>query len=142
VAALGAVAIAATASVRSSIYSALATRPWAWPFVLLAVAGLVSAFWFRLRGRYVAAFLGSCAFLGGTLAATAAGLFPVILPSSFDPAYSVTAFTAAAGEHGLRVGLVWWSIGIALAAAYTIHVYRTMVLKGKAPEDHGGSSTG
>jgi hypothetical protein len=36
-----------------------------------------------------------------------------------DAAYDVTAQNAAAGEHGLRIGLVWWSLGMALAVSYT-----------------------
>ena len=126
----GALAIGATAWLRPSLYAALASRPWSWPLVLLAVGGLAGAFWFRCRGRERDAFLASSAFLAGTLGATAAGLYPVLLPSTVDAAYSITADSAAAGRHGLQVGLAWWAIGIPLAAAYAAYLYRS--LRGKA----------
>lgn len=118
----GIVCIAATHAVRPSLYTALVTRPWAWPLALIAAAGLFGAMLLRdLRG-----FLASCAFLAGTLGATAAGLFPVLLPSTIDPRYDLVAFAAAPGEHGLRVGLGWWGIGIPLAAFYMVYLYRSL----------------
>lgn len=122
VAAGGLVCIVATRVVRPSLYGALLARPWSWIFVLIAAAGLAAAIsWRDRRG-----FAGSCAFLAATLAATAAGLFPVLLPSTIDPRYDVIAYTAAPGAHGLRVGLGWWMIGIPLAAAYTVYLYRSL----------------
>ncbi len=126
VAALGLVAIVSTELVRPEIYRQLLARPWAWPLALLAFAGLVGA----RRLRDLPAFLGSCAFLAGTLAATAAGMFPLLLPSTLDPAFAITAAGAATGEHGQRIALVWWGIGMPLAAVYTTYLYRT--LRGKA----------
>ncbi len=129
VAALGALSIVATELVRPEIYRQLLARPWAWPLALLSFAGLAGAF--LLRGRDLPAFLCSCAFLAGTLAATAAGMFPLLLPSTLDPALSLTAAKAAAGAHGLRVGLVWWLPGMTLVIAYTTYIFRT-TLRGKA----------
>ena len=133
VAVVGAVAIAATRLVRPEIYRSLSSRPWAWPLVLLAALGLLGAL--AVRGRDLLSFLSSCAFLAGTLAATAAGLFPVLLPSTVDGAYSVTAQNGAAAEHGLRIGLAWWALGMPLAISYTAYVFRTMRGKARA-EDH------
>ncbi|MGZ6126404.1 MAG: cytochrome d ubiquinol oxidase subunit II [Myxococcales bacterium] len=123
---LGALAIVATALVRPEIYPQLMARPWAWPLALLALAGLIGA----RTLRDLPAFIASSAFLAGTLAATAAGMFPVLLPSTLDPAFAITAAGAAAGEHSQRVALGWWGIGIPLALAYTTYIYRN--LRGKA----------
>jgi cytochrome d ubiquinol oxidase subunit II len=129
VAALGALSIVATELVRPEIYRQILARPWAWPLALLSFAGLAGAF--VLRGRDLPAFISSCAFLAGTLAATAAGMFPLLLPSTLDPALSITAAGAAAGAHGLRVGLVWWLLGMPLVIGYTAYIFRT-TLRGKA----------
>jgi len=129
VAALGLGGILATELVRPEIYRQLGARPWAWPLALVAALGLAGAFWFRARGRELLAFLSSAAFLTGTLAATAAGMYPVLLPSTLDPAWAVTAATAAAGEHGLRVGLAWWAVGMPFVISYTTYSLRT--LRGK-----------
>jgi len=124
--ALGLVAIGATEIVRPEIYRQLLARPWAWLLMLLAFLGLIGARWLR----DLPAFLASSAFLAGTLAATAAGMFPVLLPSTLNPAFAITAAGAAAGEHSQRVALGWWGIGIPLALAYTTYIYRS--LRGKA----------
>ena len=129
----GVLAIVATGLVRPEIYRGLAARPWAWPLALLAALGLVGVFWFR--GRDLPAFLSSSAFLAGTLGATAAGLFPLLLPSTVDPAYSITAAGAAAAEHGLRIGLGWWLLGMPLVALYMSITFRSLLTKARA-EDH------
>jgi cytochrome d ubiquinol oxidase subunit II len=51
-------------------------------------------------------------------------LYPIVLPASTDPALSLTIYTAAAGHHGLSVGLIWWGFGMILALGYFIFVYR------------------
>jgi cytochrome d ubiquinol oxidase subunit II len=57
------------------------------------------------------------------LASSAFGLYPVVLPATV-PANSLTIFNASAGQYGLVVGLIWWSIGIVLAIVYFVIVYR------------------
>jgi cytochrome d ubiquinol oxidase subunit II len=125
-AALGLLAIVSTELVRPEIYRQLLARPWAWPLALLALAGFIGA----QVLRDLPAFLASCAFLAGTLLATAAGMFPLLLPSTLDAAYAITASSAAAGEDGQSIALGWWGVGMPLAAAYTTYLYRT--LRGKA----------
>jgi cytochrome bd ubiquinol oxidase subunit II len=66
------------------------------------------------------------------LAGAAFALYPYVLPSSTNSNFSLTISTTAAGAYGLRIGLVWWTIGIILALGYVTFVYR---LFGKvAPE--------
>ena len=50
----------------------------------------------------------------------AAGLYPTVLPSSTDAARDMTIAKSLAGPHGLRVGLVWWGIGMLLALLYFV----------------------
>ena len=96
------------------------------------LASLLGIFFYSKQTRDVAAFLCSCAYLALMLVGAAAGLYPVLLPSSLDPAQDITIARALAGHHGLAVGLVWWSGGILLAAAYFVFVYR--MFRGKIPE--------
>ena len=37
-----------------------------------------------------------------------------------------TRGNAKAADYGLKIGLIWWVIGMALATGYTIHVYRNV----------------
>src|SRR5439155_804320 len=100
-------------------------RPGSWPLPVLAAAALAGVFAWLFRGRERTAFLCSAAFLTSTLAATAAGLFPLLLPSTIAPLFSLTAAQAATGQHGLRVALTWWTLGISLAVAYAAFLYRS-----------------
>ena len=127
VAVAGVLCALATDRLRPELYTSLAQKPVAWPLPVVALGGLAAVF--ALRKRELAPFLGSSAFLAGTLLATAAGLYPVMLPSTLNPAWSVTATAAAAGEHGLHVGLRWWLVGLPLAVSYTTYLFRT--LRGK-----------
>ena len=107
------------------IFTTLSEHAWFLGFVVLMLAGIAGVLYYLARGREPAAFLSSSAFLLGLLGATMAGIYPVWLRSTLDPAYSLTAENAAAGTHSLRIALVWWIVGIALAAAYFVNLYRS-----------------
>ena len=111
-----------------------AARPWAFPFVAVAIAGAWGAFRFPRLGRDLAAFLSSSAFLLGMLAATLAGQYPFWLRSTLDPSFSLTALNSASDHYGLRVALTWWPVGIALIAVYYTFLFRWMW--GKVGVDH------
>ncbi len=59
------------------------------------------------RRSELGAFLASCSYLSTTLYGAAAGLFPVLLPSTNSKVESITIANALAGPHALRVGLAW-----------------------------------
>jgi cytochrome d ubiquinol oxidase subunit II len=115
----------ATARLRPEIFTTLAERPWFLGFVVVMLAGVAGVFSFLGRGRELAAFLSSSAFLLGLLAATMAGSYPVWLWSTLNPADSLTAVNSAAGGYGLQVALVWWTVGIALAGAYFVYLFHS-----------------
>jgi cytochrome d ubiquinol oxidase subunit II len=120
----------ATHVVHPAFFTGFASRPVAWFAAALALGGIGVAS-VGIRGaRPLAPFLGSCAFLGGLLAATAAGLFPVLLRSASDPAASITAYAAANDAAGLRTALSWLALGLPLAIAYLAVVFR--MHRGKA----------
>ena len=82
------------------------------------------------------AFLASAVYIVGMLVGAAFALYPVVLPASTDPAYSLTIYNAAAGHHGLGVGFAWWIIGMILTFGYFVYVYRTF--RGKVRLDGDG----
>lgn len=106
-------------------------RPWGFIFPLLALGGIVALGYFTLRrhdpaqGRRddLSAFFSSCVFIAGMLCSAAFGLYPLMLPA-VNHANSLTVQNASASLYGQTVGLVWWIIGIALAAIYFIFTYR------------------
>ncbi len=127
----------ATAWIQPTNFNNFSARPWSIGFILLMLGGLWGVFRFLKRGLERAAFLSSCAFLLGLMAATMTCNYPVWLRSSLDPTHSLTATNAASENHALRVGLVWWTIGIALAGAYFAFVYHSF--RGKVEAGPAGS---
>src|SRR5262249_50751382 len=121
------------------ILANLKTWPWGFIFPALAVAGLAGVAFELTRKNEVKAFRASCAYLAGMLTSTGFGVYPMVLPAG-NPAYSMTIATAKAGDYGLKIGLVWWIIGTALASGYFRFVYRSFA--GKVPVDGKGHGYG
>jgi cytochrome bd ubiquinol oxidase subunit II len=113
-----------TAVVNPDLFHALPGRPLAWLGLLAAAGGIVTVFVALSRGRSLAAFLGSSAWITGMLVATAACLFPVMLRALPDPAFSITAYDAGNTAAGLRTALGWWGIGFPIAVAYLVVLFR------------------
>lgn len=82
------------------------------------------------------AFAASAVYIIGMLSGAAFALYPVVLPASTDPAYSLTIYNSAAGQHGLSVGFVWWIIGTMLALGYFFYIYR--MFRGKVRLEEEG----
>jgi cytochrome d ubiquinol oxidase subunit II len=120
----------ATAFVNAPMLEALPRRPLAWLSLLLALGGLISVHAGLRRERPLPAFLGSCAFLTGMLAATAACVFPVMLRSVTPEAASLTAYNASVPAASLRTALGWWAVAFPLAVLYFVTLFR--LHRGKA----------
>jgi cytochrome d ubiquinol oxidase subunit II len=113
----------ATFFVQPLVYTSFTLRPWGIIFPLLALVGLVGTILWNVRGRDLLTFLASGAFVVGLLASAAFSLYPNVLPA-VNPANSLTISNASGSLYGQTVGLVWWIIGMILAAIYFIFTYR------------------
>jgi len=133
---LWAVVTLATLWIQREIFANLVARPWSIVIVFLMLAGIWGVFRCLKDGRELAAFLSSTAFLVGLMAATMVGNYPFWLRSTVDPSYGLTAGNTAAGSFGLQVALVWFTVGIALAAGYFVNLFR--LIRGKVGEETSG----
>lgn len=113
-----------------------------WPIGLgipvLVFGSLVVIYLLHKKGKEKGAFLASCAYLAGMLGGVAFAAYPNVLLSSGDPANNLTIYNTMTGEHGMKVGLVWWTIGIIIAIGYFVFLFR--MFKGKvdmAEEGYG-----
>ncbi len=127
-----------TFRVQPHVPANLAVHPWGYVFPALALAGLLLARWFVARQDDGKAFLASCAYLVGMLSSVAFGLHPYVLPARTNPAYALTVENAKAPDYGLRIGLVWWLIGMALVAGYSVFTYRRFAGKVSPQAKHEG----
>ena len=138
VAVLWPVVTVASQGVNPTLFPGMGRRLLAMLAVALAVAGIVLVFVRLPRSGGLGAFLGSCAFLLGVVAASAASYFPVMLRATPDEALSLTAFTGGGDEAGLRIALRWFLVGLPLALAYLVVVFRLHRGKAVAARDGEG----
>lgn len=113
-----------TFRVQPHVPANLAEYPWGYVFPAFALAGLAGMAWFMRRRDELKSFLASCTYLVGMLTSAVFGLYPLVLPASFNSDYSLTIHNAKAGDYGLRVGLVWWILGMILVTGYFVYTYR------------------
>jgi cytochrome d ubiquinol oxidase subunit II len=137
VAALTAIVTAVTFIIQPQVKANLTTWPLGIVFPLLAVAGLAGVQFEIIKRDERKAFLASSAYLAGMLTSVVFGLYPMVLPAR-NPFYSLTINSAKAADYGLKIGLIWWSFGTALAVGYFIFVYRNFAGKVSIDKDvHG-----
>ncbi|HSQ19223.1 MAG TPA: cytochrome d ubiquinol oxidase subunit II, partial [Blastocatellia bacterium] len=129
VAALTILGLLATLSIRPQILDNYKASIAGAVFPVIVAASLLGMFYFRIQGNDKAAFGSSCAYIIGMLGGVAYAMYPNLLPDSTDPANGITVYNAAAPSYGLRIGIIWWSIGMALALGYFFYLYRSF--KGK-----------
>ena len=118
--------------VQPRLFTTCLQRPWVWPLPLVAVGALAVAWRATTRGRDRATFLATTTLLATLLAAAAASLYPIVLRSTIDARYDVTAPAAATGHHGLAWGLIWWLPALALSVAYFAYLFRSFAGKVRA----------
>ncbi|MFD2606360.1 cytochrome d ubiquinol oxidase subunit II [Euzebyella marina] len=104
-------------------------------FILPLLAFLAVANIPRLvsKKRYVQALVFSSLTMAFLLMLVAFQLYPVLLPSTLDPKYSVTIYNAASSQKSLSIMLTIVLIGAPLIAMYFLFLYRTF--KGKVKLD-------
>lgn len=136
--ALWVVSTFATRAVSPEIFGRFPSAPLAWLFFVVYLAGLATVFYGLTKGRFLLAFLGSGAFILGILATTAACVWPVMLKSTLNPGWSLTAQNASVGTHGLQAGLVWWLIGFPIAVGYVAMLFKIHRGKVKAAAEGEG----
>jgi cytochrome d ubiquinol oxidase subunit II len=98
-------------------------RLWIGVFPVLAFVAVVAAWRFVRQEYYLSAFIASATMIALLLGTVAAGLYPVMIPSSIDPAYDLTITNAASAENTLTVMLVIAVIGLPFVLLYTAGVY-------------------
>lgn len=122
-------ALISVSVIRPGVWDNYSLHIWGYLFPVIGLAGLFGMIFFRIRQNDYLAFLSSSVFIIGMLSATAFGLYPNVLPASTDPKYNLTIYNTITGEHGLKIGLVWWIIGMILAMGYFIYLY--YIFRGK-----------
>lgn len=90
----------------------------------LAVVALLSAKLFLARGNDLEAFFASAATIVLVTFTGIIGLYPNLIPSRTDPAFSLTAFNSSSGHYTLTVMTIVAAIFVPIVIVYQIIVYR------------------
>jgi cytochrome d ubiquinol oxidase subunit II len=114
--------LVATYFIRPTIMANYRNHPIGILIPIVVVACLAVMLWANPKGKERLAFLASGLYIAFMLVGAAFALYPVVL-SAREHQYDLTIYNSAAGNHGLRVGLVWWTLGAILAVGYFVFVY-------------------
>ena len=107
--------------------------------IVIAVVAVVWAWLSGKAGNEGRAFVGMGLFLIAGAASIFASVYPVVLPSTIDPAFDLTVANASSGEYTL--GIMTWVAALSLPLiiayqAWTYWVFRQRVSEHHIPEAH------
>ncbi|MFK5915233.1 MAG: cytochrome d ubiquinol oxidase subunit II [Woeseiaceae bacterium] len=91
----------------------------------LTIIALILAFIYRRKNNDFGAFVTSSALILILMLNVGFTIYPNLLVATTDPANSLTIYNTATSEYAMRLGLIWFSVGITLAIAYTLFMYRS-----------------
>lgn len=106
----------------TSLWQNVLAKPVLLLLPLLSVAGLLLSRIFIGLGAWWKSWFSSCATIVGCTLFGVAGLFPALLPSSLDPAFSRTAFNTQSSPLTLKIML-----GVALVMVPIVLIYQGWV---------------
>jgi len=104
-------------------------HPWTLIAPVLGFAGALLAILWSRAGRPVATFIATSVSVAAIILTAGLSMFPFVMPSSTNPASSLTAWDAVSSHRTLQI--MFWVVVVFLpiVLAYTAWVYR--VLRGK-----------
>ena len=98
-------------------------NPWLFAIPLMTLLAIANVPRQIFHGRHFLAFLSSSAAIASLLALVAVGLYPNIVVSTVDPAYSLTVHNASSSPRTLQIMLTMALIGVPFVLAYTVSIY-------------------
>lgn len=105
---------------------------------LIGVAALFTTRYLLGRGKPLGAFAASCATIVLLTLTGVIGLFPNLIPSMLDPAYSLTIYNTSSSRLTLSIMTVVALIFVPIIIAYKIWVYRAFSAKVQVEETDSG----
>jgi cytochrome d ubiquinol oxidase subunit II len=119
------VTLGVTPWVQPAVIEHYSSQRWGMVFPISVVLALASLFYFRRQGSAHKVFIASSALIITMLTTAVFGLYPHLLLNLTNPANSLTVYNSATSSYGLRIGLIWFSVGFVLMLAYVAVMYRS-----------------
>ncbi len=121
---LVAVIFLGTTAYATRLYGNYLAAPVLFLLPVVAVAALVGQQYYMIRQQPLKAFAASCVTIVAVIATGVAGLFPNLIPSTLDPAYSLTIFNSSSSQYTLAIMTGVAVLFVPIVIAYKIWVYR------------------
>ncbi len=125
-----------TLSIRPEWLANYHKLPVAYLIPVLVLASIFGIPYFTKKGDDKKAFLASSAYLVFMLVGGVFAVFPNVLPASTGAQFNLTIENTKTTAYAMKIGLVWWCIGIVMALGYFVFIYR--MFKGKVNLDEAG----
>ncbi len=90
----------------------------------VAVLAMVATYFFMIKNAALKAFTASCITIVFVCVTGVAGLFPNLIPSNLDPAFSLTIFNSSSSQYTLAIMTVVAGIFVPTVILYKIWAYR------------------
>lgn len=119
-----AVAFLVFTSTATGLYGNFNATPTLWVVPLMAALELVAVRLLVAQNKWLQAFAASCAAIVLVVATGIIGLFPNLIPSSLDPAYSLSLFNSSSSPYTLGIMTVVVAIFIPIIIVYKVWIYR------------------
>jgi cytochrome d ubiquinol oxidase subunit II len=135
--ALAAVAVIFLAAtfVSTHLYDNYLKSPFLFVIPLAAVGALFSIFLFARQAQWLKAWFSSAVFIATVTLFGVVGMYPNLLISSLDPAFSLTAFNSSSSPLTLKIMLGVALVFVPIVIAYQIWAYRFFGIAAPAPAD-------
>lgn len=130
------VSLIATIAVRSDTLTNYYAYPVAFVIPAAVLTSLGGMFYFCRHDADRKAFASSCVYLVAMMVGAAVSQYPRLLSSSSYLGHDLTVQNSISGPYTLRVGLMWWGVGMVLAVVYFVVIYR--MFRGKVTLGGGG----
>ncbi|BBD09643.1 cytochrome d ubiquinol oxidase subunit II [Desulfovibrio ferrophilus] len=125
VAVVGTVLFLAYTSIETMLFNNYMKNPLLFLVLLGAVLGLISVRPALGSGKMWRAWTSSAVFIAGVTLFGVIGLFPALLPSNLNPAWSMTIYNSASSPLTLKIMLGVALVMVPIVLAYQAWVYRT-----------------
>ncbi|MEE4604108.1 MAG: cytochrome d ubiquinol oxidase subunit II [Desulfobacteraceae bacterium] len=116
----------------TSLYANYLNNPILFAVILLTVCALLGIKFFLAKQAYFKAWCASALTIVGTTFYGIIGLYPKMLPSNIDVAYSLTAHSSASSPQTLKIMLMVVVLFLPVVLAYQVWAY--FLFKGEVTE--------
>ena len=115
-------------------------KPWTWVVLAVAVLSQLAAAAAAARAREGWAFLSTTVVIAAVVILLFGSLFPNLVPSTIDPAYSITVYNGSSSPYTLKV--MTWAAAVftplvLVYQAWTYWVFRKRVFAASIPPSIG-----